>query len=241
MYKEYFKDICEHKLNVAKECIKMTKDFNIKKDKKTKFMLYIHAITHDLSKFSPKEFIPYAKYFNGEYGVKLEKIWSYEAIHNGHSCLSNSYLRCKKEFNKAWKHHCLKNKHHSEYWIGKTMPYKYILQMICDLKAMGKKHGNTAQDYYLKNYYKFNITRDTRFCLEVNLDLIKTYNAPICEGNAEFWMTIEELIKYMENYLKRNGEIKLGKVENNLNTLLKPACDKYKINIYKLIKQNNNK
>lgn len=36
--------------------------------------LYLHAFTHDLSKFLPSEFIPYAKWFYGENGIKLKYI-----------------------------------------------------------------------------------------------------------------------------------------------------------------------
>jgi hypothetical protein len=77
--------------------------------------------------------------------------------------------------------------------------------MVCDLKAMSRKFGGTAQEYYLQNYYKWDITRETRRRLEIALDLIKLYNAPICECNEEYWMTIEELIKSAEEFYNRNG------------------------------------
>lgn len=182
IYIKYFKYVCEHKKNVFKECMKMSKQYK-GKDKKD---LIIHAFTHDLSKFNPKEFIPYARYFHGHNGVHLQKQYNYEQLHNAKSCVSNNYLKCKKEFNKAWEHHYLKNKHHPEHWIGRDMPNKYIRQMICDLKAMSRKFGGTAQEYYLKNYYKWDITRDTRYRLELYLDLIKNYNAPLCECNEEY-------------------------------------------------------
>ena len=47
-YWDYFKYIVEHKKNVGIECLKAG--------------MFIHAITHDLSKFLPSEFIPYAKF-----------------------------------------------------------------------------------------------------------------------------------------------------------------------------------
>ena len=50
MYWKYFCYICNHKWNVGIECLKSG--------------LYTHALTHDLSKFLPSEFIPYAKFFH---------------------------------------------------------------------------------------------------------------------------------------------------------------------------------
>lgn len=142
----------------------------------------------------------------------------------------------KEEFNKAWQLHCKRNKHHPEHWVGKDMPRKYIKQMVCDLKGMSRKFGDTAQEYYLKNYYKWDITHETRFRLEIELDLIWSFNAPICECNEEAWMTIEELINNADEYYLLHGNISQDTPENNINDLLKPACDKYKINIYRLVK-----
>ncbi|MGL5715198.1 MAG: DUF5662 family protein [Paraclostridium sp.] len=158
-YKEYFKYVLEHKRNVFKTCWDRG--------------LCLHAFTHDLSKFLPSEFIPYAKYFYGTWGVKIEKAFPNddEPYTNGQSCLSNSYLRCKKEFDIAWELHYKRNKHHWNHWIGKDIPYKYIMQMICDWEAMALKFGDTAQEYYLKNYNKITLTDHSRLTLEIELGL----------------------------------------------------------------------
>ena len=111
--------------------------------------------------------------------------------------------------------------------------------MICDLKAMSRKFGGTAQEYYLQNYYKWDLNRVTRFNLEIQLDLLD-YNAPICQGDEQHWMTIDELIENSEKYLERYKEISGDTVENNINDLLKPACIKYNLNIYKLVKEAKN-
>jgi len=94
----YFKYILEHKRNVFIECMEMSKEYK-GKDKRE---LIVHAFTHDLSKFSFAEFVPYAEFFHGYYGIEAEKTYTYEQINNGESCVSNSYLKCKKEFLKAW-------------------------------------------------------------------------------------------------------------------------------------------
>ena len=52
-YIKYFLYILEHKKNVFKMCWKKG--------------LYLHAFTHDLSKFLPDEFFPYANWFYGKF------------------------------------------------------------------------------------------------------------------------------------------------------------------------------
>ena len=218
MYKEYFSYVLEHKKNVYLECMdrrkylldkinsKYCSETEKKGCKKIRRMLLIHAFTHDLSKFNPLEFIPYAKKFYGDMEVDSNKI--------------------NKQFSKAWKHHYKNNKHHPEYWNGKSIPNKYLEQMLCDLKAMSRKFGGSAQEYYLKNYYKWNLERGTRFRLELKLDLIDKLNGAFCECNQEYWSTVEELINEM-NYN-----------ESNLKDLLKHAYDTYNIDIYNLYKSN---
>lgn len=235
MYWKYFKYIMEHKKNVFIECMKIA----IQHQGKIRRQLIIHAFTHDLSKFLPCEFIPYAKWFRSWAGVKWEfkKISSDAFINLMQEEKEKSYHNyLKAGFEKAWEHHYKHNKHHEDYWQGKDMPYIYLMQLIADWKGMARKFGDTAQEYYLKNYYKFNITHETRRRLEIALDLTKKYNAPICECNEEYWMTIDELIKDSEKYFKTHGEISKGTVKDNINDFLKPACDKYNLDIYTLVK-----
>ena len=137
-YYNYLKYILEHKKNVFKTCWKRK--------------LYLHAITHDLSKFSPQEFIPYANYFY----ISKEKY--------------------KNEFYKAWEHHYKNNPHHWDYWldekgIPQRMDSKYLNQMICDWEAMSLKFGGFAQEYYLKNYRKIKLEYNTRLLLEMMLKI----------------------------------------------------------------------
>lgn len=230
MYYKYLKYVLEHKKNVFIECMNMAKEYWNepywrKDNKKIARELFVHAFTHDLSKFLPCEFIPYAKYFYGGKEAKEE----YK--------LTGNYLSCKEQFNKAWEHHYKNNSHHPEYWTSKIiMPTKDIRFMVCDLKAMSRKFGDTAQSYYLNNYYKWDITHETRHRLEIELDLIKEYNAPICECNEEYYMNIDELIKQSEEHLKRTGTIYRETVKDNINDFLKPACDRYGLDIYSIVK-----
>jgi len=180
IYIKYFKYVCEHKKNVFKECIKVSKKYS----NKTKIRLIIHAFTHDLSKLNPKEFIPYAKWFYGVDGIKLEKMYNTEQITNGLSCISRSYLECKSNFDYAWRHHFMCNKHHWNYWCNydykdeniiscRAMDNLSILEMICDWNAMGKKFNDTAMEFYLKNYKKMKLHKTTILHLETNLYLLK--------------------------------------------------------------------
>ena len=86
------------------------------------------GLVHDLSKYSYEEFSESVKYYaDGKY---------------------SPLLKCKKEtgYSKAWLHHKGRNKHHFEYWedineterYGVFIPYKYIVECICDRLAAGK-------------------------------------------------------------------------------------------------------
>lgn len=236
MYYKYLKYVLEHKKNVFIECMNMAKEYWNdpywrKENRKIARELFIQAFTHDLSKFSFKEFKPYARYFYGKHGVKQKQF-----IKNN-NLVDYDCERCEYRFNKAWEHHYNVNKHHPEYWVGKDMPMKYIRFMVCDLKAMSKKFGGSAQEYYLQNYYKWDISHETRHMLEIELDLIKTYNAPISECNEEYYMNIDELISSSEDFFNTNGYINKGTVKDNINDFLKPACDKYRLDIYDLVKK----
>ena len=223
LYRDYFKYVCEHKKNVFIECINMSKQYKGKNKKD----LIIHAFTHDLSKFLPCEFIPYAKYFYGNYidGTVAK-------------------LKAKENFNKAWKHHYLFNKHHWNYWcsvrvvegildLGNNpieMPTKYMRQMVCDWKAMGRKFGDTAQEYYLKNYTKIKLSHNTRLAVECTLGLC--YRS-FSECDQYYWMTIEEIIKDCLEYEKSHP--------NNFdrhwfyNEFLQEYKDKYNIDMLEIL------
>ena len=110
--------------------------------------LYWQGITHDLSKYSPTEFINGVKFYTGT-----------ASPHYGE--------RATYGYSKAWLHHKGHNKHHAEYWQdirenGNTepipMPNKYVVEMICDRVAasmvyLGDKFTKrSALDYYRTHY-----------------------------------------------------------------------------------------
>lgn len=149
------KYILEHKKNVFETCWKNK--------------LYLHAFTHDLSKFSPKEFFAYAKYFY------LDK------------------EKYKEDFENAWKYHYRNNRHHWNYWVDEKgnsidIPRKYLKQMIADWEGMALKFGDTAQEHYLKRYIFFDLTYETRMELEHMLGI----NESMYHNHGH---TLEDLIK----------------------------------------------
>lgn len=87
------------------------------------------GLLHDLSKFSPTEFIPGVKYYQG---VRSP----------------NEMEREVDGYSKAWMHHKGRNRHHFEYWTDynpKTkllepvrMPDEFIYEMFCDRVAASK-------------------------------------------------------------------------------------------------------
>lgn len=129
---KHFKTICKHKAVVFKECRACG--------------ITWQGLVHDLSKFSPAEFTASAKYFQGD----------------------KSPIEAEKEatgYSAAWNHHKGHNPHHWEYWTDfdedgevtvQKMPYKYVVEMICDWIGAGKVYagGEWKQsdpiDYYNK-------------------------------------------------------------------------------------------
>lgn len=98
--------------------------------------LYWQGLTHDLSKYSPEEFIISCKMYQGTRSP-------------------NEAERELKGYSTAWMHHKGRNKHHFEYWTDynpKTkqmeavkMPLIYVCEMFCDRVAASKVY--MGEDY----------------------------------------------------------------------------------------------
>lgn len=130
----HLKTINAHKLMVMRHCFRVG--------------LYWQGLLHDLSKYSPTEFIPGVRYYQGNRSP-------------------NNAQREAEGCSTAWLHHKGRNKHHYEYWIdynsdrdvsmaGMKMPVKYVIEMFCDRVAASKiynKEKYTDGDslaYYMK-------------------------------------------------------------------------------------------
>lgn len=134
--RKHFMKICKHKKYVFLNCCIAG--------------IYWRGITHDLSKFSPSEFLESARYYQGD---------------------SSPINACKKEngYSNAWLHHKGRNRHHYEYWQdnfdkGGTplkMPFIDALEMVCDYIAAGQAYSgskfNYEDEYYI--WWKDKIAR----------------------------------------------------------------------------------
>ncbi len=115
------------------------------------------AIIHDISKFRPSEWFPYAAAFykpNGE----------------------SQYIETP-EFNKTWLMHQHRNPHHWQHWVLKMdsgliiaieMPKRYVLEMVADWMAAGRAITGLWEfkDWYIKNRKVMLLHKNTKQYIE---------------------------------------------------------------------------
>ena len=130
---KHLQTINHHKLLVMKHCFKVG--------------LYKQGLLHDLSKYSPTEFLVGCKYYQGTRSP-------------------NNAEREATGYSTAWLHHKGRNKHHYEYWIdysivpgegivGQKMPVKYVYEMFMDRIAASKTYlGDKNTDKEPLQYYE---------------------------------------------------------------------------------------
>lgn len=117
-------------------------------------------VDHDTSKYSREEYEPYDNYF---YGNKSAKVVS--------------------DFNYAWLHHIHNNPHHWQYWVLQhddepeevlEMPYRYVIEMICDWWSFSFKKNKLDEifDWY-EQHKNMKLHPKTRKLVEDILDRIK--------------------------------------------------------------------
>lgn len=122
-FKGHLSTINHHKMEVMRLCFKVG--------------LYKQGLMHDLSKYSPKEFVSGVVFYTGDKSP-------------------NTAERRVTGKSEAWLHHKGRNRHHFEYWIdygqepgsamqGMKMPVKYVVEMFCDRVA-------ACKTYYKENY-----------------------------------------------------------------------------------------
>lgn len=127
----HFMTITKHRHAVIKNCFHAGIGFQ--------------GMRHDLSKYSPTEFIQGAKYYIGTRSP-------------------NELERKEKGYSTAWLHHKGRNKHHFEYWtdynmqerrvLPVQMPRKYVAEMFCDRVAASKIYnGDKYNDSFAYEYF----------------------------------------------------------------------------------------
>lgn len=112
--------------------------------------LYKQGLLHDLSKYSPTEFLVGCRYYQGTRSP-------------------NNAEREARGVSLSWLHHKGRNKHHFEHWVdyslnderiinGAKMPRKYVAEMVMDRISASRNYMGDAEytdqaplEYYQKN------------------------------------------------------------------------------------------
>lgn len=141
---KHFSTITKHRHKVIVHCLKAG--------------IFWQGLFHDLSKYSPTEFIAGARNYLGNMSP-------------------NEKERDVYGFSRAWLHHQGRNKHHFEYWVDYNhnnefkrkepvrMPTKYLIEMFCDRVAASKIYYGDDYDE-AKPYEYFDKDRKRRWMHE---------------------------------------------------------------------------
>ncbi|MBS4960669.1 MAG: catalase [Clostridiales bacterium] len=185
---QHFLTITEHKWLVMKFCFSVG--------------LYKQGLLHDMSKYSPTEFLVGAQYFQGNRSP-------------------NNAEREEKGYSSSWLHHKGRNKHHFEYWIdysgkkelglvGMRMPIKYVIEMFMDrvaaCKIYQRENYNPTKplEYYEKGYAAAYLHKDTARMLRFLLKKLAD------EGEQSAFSYARKML-YVETIRERNREIERKK------------------------------
>ena len=126
---------------------------------------------HDISKFSPTEFIPSVKHYAG--GRRSP----------------NELERADYGYSLAWMHHKGRNRHHFEYWTDYDpvthvmspvkMPKKYLVEMFCDRVGASKIYkgkdytASAPYDYFMRGHARLKMHPETARELEGLLTMLR--------------------------------------------------------------------
>ena len=169
---KHFKTITTHKLIVMDGCFKVG--------------LYKQGLLHDLSKYSPTEFLVGVRYYQGDKSP-------------------NAAERRDKGYSESWIHHKGRNRHHYEYWTDMNvatwkyesvpMPRKYLVEMVMDRRAacivyQGKNYTpDSALNYYLQSKDRNLMHPKTQRELEYILTMLRD------EGEEKTFAYLRRLLK----------------------------------------------
>lgn len=174
----HFHTINHHRRLVRKECFAVG--------------LYWQGLVHDLSKYSPTEFLVGARYYQGNRSP-------------------NNAEREDLGLSYSWLHHKGRNRHHYEYWLDYStkpgggingsgitpcrMPLRYVIEMFCDRIAASRTYNGAAyKDSDPLAYYSRGDTR--RFLHPETADLLeKLLHMLAEEGEEKAYAYCRELLK----------------------------------------------
>lgn len=160
---QYLKYVVRHKFWVGYYCFKEG--------------LIWRGLIHDLSKFKPSEWLPYANYFFGPKGDQARE------IREGSSGYYKPYDTGDESFDFAWFLHQKHNDHHWQWWVFpkddgsfKALPMKEQAwrEMICDWRGAGRAqgYGDNTVEWYHENKQKMILHDETRWNVEFKLAAI---------------------------------------------------------------------
>ncbi len=169
---KHFVTITRHRNVVIKHCFKAG--------------IFWQGLRHDLSKYTPTEFIPGMKYYTGTRSP-------------------NEGERDKYGYSLAWIHHKGRNKHHFEYWTDYNpksklvepvkMPVRYVAEMFCDRVAAGKIYKGDAYNDQSPIEY-FNGGKARRVIHPETSDLLEQLLTMLAEkGEKETFAYLKGLVK----------------------------------------------
>lgn len=175
---KHFKTITRHKFMVMEYCFRVG--------------LYKQGLLHDLSKYTPTEFLVGCRYYQGTRSP-------------------NNAEREATGVSLSWLHHKGRNKHHFEHWVdysldgehiiaGAPMPRKYIAEMVMDRISASRNYSEDSYNdqaplaYYLANKDRlWFVHKDTKRDLEALLRMLAE------KGEKETFAYIKHI------YLKKRG------------------------------------
>jgi len=157
-FRSHLKTVNSHRLQVLKHCIKAG--------------IIKRGLLHDLSKYSPTEFIPGVKHYQGTRSP-------------------NERERELYGYSTAWMHHKGRNRHHFEYWNDYNpvtrrvepvpMPDIFIFEMFCDRVAASKiynkdNYNNSMPlEYFMRGKHRRFIHKTTSAKIEFLLKMLSEH------------------------------------------------------------------
>ena len=170
----HFRTITRHRHLVIRRCWKAG--------------IFWQGLRHDLSKYSPTEFLPGARYYQGNRSP-------------------NEKEREVLGYSVAWMHHKGRNKHHFEYWndynpkekrvMPVKMPARYLAEMFCDRLAASKVYAGDQyqQDRSLRYFQNSNARKRGMLHPETEAKLMELLEILAQQGEEAAFAAVRELVK----------------------------------------------
>jgi hypothetical protein len=188
------------------------------------------GLLHDIDKFRPSIFIPYAKWVGGNKGCVISHI-----VYGMNDDVVKCHELLKQRYENAKARHHKRSPHHWKYWTGEKfdecIPEDILKEMMCDWEATSEVNNTTPQRYYLENYYQIILNDVNRLNLETALKLNTDMKSYVN-------YTIEQVFDDTVLSKPENIQKEMVKVFNNVYESVNYEND---INMYELIMKSRNK